>query len=490
MTDYQSPIVHYGRVDYNIILSLGTDLLITEGDPLNGDHRNASVTDSELQILKWAGVDVVGYVNVAVTDDDRPYWNSSWTSDGTDTGTPTSLAPAWLKSSVPLDFDPVTPGPDARIVDFSDSDWQQLVLLQVLDLKLRGYSGVFLDDVGQYFPAGPAGADAVVRAGKMVDFIMALRAVVGPDFKIITNGVPFLGTDAGRNADFVDSIDAMVLEGYALQAAADRDLFLNHAMNYVAGGAQLLGVDYQGYKAFSSDIISLEELFDYHKLLDSHGISNFFSGATITSSQLYTYTNYGLDLETPTSGNDVLIDRGGSTRIAAGGGDDRVAGFGGNDILIGQGGNDSLIGGAGSDTLRGGSGNDELIGSRGADKLLGGRGQDDLTGGVGGDKFMFFSAKESTPAKAGRDTIMDFNADEGDLISLRKIDADETQTGNQIFDFIGDSAFSGAAGELRYLARNDFTTLLGDTDGDKRADFAITIMGPSAGFLDVSDFQL
>lgn len=66
--------------------------------------------------------------------------------------------------------------------------------------------------------------------------------------------------------------------------------------------------------------------------------------------------------------------------------------------------------------------------------------------------------------------IDDFKPEsEDDVIDLRSIDADTGRSGNNAFTFIGKSAFSGEAGELRYSG----TIISGDVNGDGRADFEI-----------------
>lgn len=67
------------------------------------------------------------------------------------------------------------------------------------------------------------------------------------------------------------------------------------------------------------------------------------------------------------------------------------------------------------------------------------------------------------------DVIRDFAA--GDRIDLRLIDANSTRGGDQAFTFIGATAFTGVAGQLRY----DGITLSGDTNGDGIADFTVAL---------------
>jgi hypothetical protein len=49
--------------------------------------------------------------------------------------------------------------------------------------------------------------------------------------------------------------------------------------------------------------------------------------------------------------------------------------------------------------------------------------------------------------------------------------------GDQAFTFIGDSAFSGVAGELRYGQAAGSTYVYGDTDGDGVADVVLALTG-------------
>ncbi|MBR0556583.1 calcium-binding protein [Ciceribacter sp. L1K23] len=153
-----------------------------------------------------------------------------------------------------------------------------------------------------------------------------------------------------------------------------------------------------------------------------------------------------------------------------------LSGNTGNNTLTGLAGNDTLNGNAGNDTLLGGIGNDTMNGGSGNDRLTGGTGADTLTGGTGADRFVFTSLSDSTVSSSGRDTILDFSRSQGDKIDLSAIDASTKSSGNQAFSFIGEkSAFSGAAGELRYVNSGGDTFIYADVNGDKTSDFAIRI---------------
>ena len=78
-------------------------------------------------------------------------------------------------------------------------------------------------------------------------------------------------------------------------------------------------------------------------------------------------------------------------------------------------------------------------------------------------------------ALAGRyDSIVDFISG-SDFINLSGIDANDTISGNQAFDFVSTADFSGVAGELKFDPI--FGLLSGDTNGDGSYDFGISLIG-------------
>lgn len=224
--------------------------------------------------------------------------------------------------------------------------------------------------------------------------------------------------------------------------------------------------------------------------------------------------DYGNDLIKGRGGNDVLQGFAGKDRLEGGGGADRLKGGAGPDTLIGNKGDDNLKGGSGGDKLNGGGQNDRLVGGSGADRLFGGNGkdrlfggngedvlkgggakdqltggngQDRLTGGGGADRFIFKSASETGKTSDSRDIIKDFSRGQNDRIDLRKIDA-QTGGGNQEFEFIGKSGFSDTKGELRIRDTGRDLVVLGDRNGDGRADFSILVK--DIGRLSADDFLL
>jgi Ca2+-binding RTX toxin-like protein len=152
-----------------------------------------------------------------------------------------------------------------------------------------------------------------------------------------------------------------------------------------------------------------------------------------------------------------------------------------DNVIQGGGGADTLDGGDGADDLRGGGGADTLLGGDGDDILVGGWGADILSGGEGADLFRWALFDSGTGAAADR--IGDFVSGE-DVIDLSQIDASYAAAGDQAFSFIGTTAFSNTAGELRYAFDGTDTRLQADIDGDGLADFEIVLSGavtPLAG---------
>jgi serralysin len=140
--------------------------------------------------------------------------------------------------------------------------------------------------------------------------------------------------------------------------------------------------------------------------------------------------------------------------------------FSGNDNVFGYAGNDRLYGLAGQDSISGGSGNDLIRGGLDIDYLV---------GGGGADRFEYAFTSESRGAT--RDVILDFNRAHGDKIDVRAIDANMDLGGNQNFTFIGNNAFSGAGGELRYANINGQMVVQGNTDADGAVEFEIRFNG-------------
>ncbi len=117
-----------------------------------------------------------------------------------------------------------------------------------------------------------------------------------------------------------------------------------------------------------------------------------------------------------------------------------------------------------------------ITGNGAANRITGGAGRDSLTGGNGKDVFDFNAFKETGKTATTRDTITDFNH-LLDRIDLSTIDANGQDAGNGQFNYIGWHGFSGRGAEVNFAVSGKNTVLSGDIDGDRVADFQITLIG-------------
>ncbi len=154
------------------------------------------------------------------------------------------------------------------------------------------------------------------------------------------------------------------------------------------------------------------------------------------------------------------------------------------EAAIGGSGDDLIRGNDAANGLYGGAGADRLEGGVGADTLMGGAGRDMLFGQDGADRFIFTAS--SVGKYRAADFVADFSDADGDKIDLTAIDAKRFVKGDQKFHFIGAHEFTGKAGELRFVKGK----VLGDVNGDGRADFKLAVDGSDfAGGVGSSDFQ-
>ncbi|GHC55755.1 M10 family metallopeptidase [Neogemmobacter tilapiae] len=144
------------------------------------------------------------------------------------------------------------------------------------------------------------------------------------------------------------------------------------------------------------------------------------------------------------------------------------------DRMTGNGVGNQLEGNAGWDVLIGLGGADRLEGGIGRDRLIGGKGADVLDGGADGvrDVFVFQHLSDSR-AKGPLDRVEGFEAGM-DVIDLRGVDADSGRVGNQMFGRLQDQAERHG---LWTKATAQGLMLLGDVNGDRKADFAVLLVG-------------
>lgn len=144
---------------------------------------------------------------------------------------------------------------------------------------------------------------------------------------------------------------------------------------------------------------------------------------------------------------------------------------------------ENAIGGAGDDTISGNGADNLLQGGGGNDSLNGLFGTDRLEGGAGGDIFVFSSINHSVDylrrsdgKKWTGDQLPDFTSGV-DRIDLSAIDAIGSTLADDPFVFIGNAAFTGQAGQLRWEAQGGFVHIYGDVNGDGLPDLHIVASG-------------
>jgi uncharacterized protein (TIGR01370 family) len=412
-------LLQYSNVNAAAVIASGLDYFITEGDPGHvSDPQNATpaMSDAEVASAQAAGTEIYGYVNLCVVDDARPYWNPAWTSDGTDQGTVNPTAPEWLKGQPSNGF--------GYIADFSDPAWKQIVISQAVELVSRGYAGVFLDDLAQYYISGVTGATIQQQATAMMEFVIELDAAIraeNPAAKIIVNGDPYIVTNAvggassAESVSFLAAVDGFLMESFFGVGGAAQTAAVEHALTYIAPHIELLALEFGGTSSqnyfFTQNALAL--------------------GVAAAVSASSAYSSFGAPIAAPTGGADSLIGTKWSDTIFGLGGADTVMGGEGNDTIKGGAGADSLDGGADSDTLdysdattkvtvrlwnqtatgdvatgdmisgfesaRGGSAGDAIVGSDAVNNRLVGNG--------GADNIQGLSGNDTLEGNAGNDTL-------------------------------------------------------------------------------------
>lgn len=133
-------------------------------------------------------------------------------------------------------------------------------------------------------------------------------------------------------------------------------------------------------------------------------------------------SNQNIDLDEHLLGHfedDVIHAFDGDDRVDAGAGDDLIYGNQGQDTLLAGDGDDLVYGGKNADQIYGNENNDHLYGNKGDDLIYGGKSNDILHGGQGNDVLYGNLGADVFHLSAGSDHVMDFAANEGDVIAIR-----------------------------------------------------------------------
>ena len=188
------------------------------------------------------------------------------------------------------------------------------------------------------------------------------------------------------------------------------------------------------------------------------------------------------------AGHDTLQGGGGQDSLAGGSGNDLLSGGEGQDSLLGDSGDDRLLGGAGDDALYGGTGRDTLVGDAGRDLLVGGDGQDSLMGGDGDDTLWGGQGADTLVGGAGADrlvwrTAADMGVGMASDVIVGFVRGEDVLDVSPFVDpdalvWRGGNAFTGQAGEVRFLAATGVIQI--DLDGDRRVDARLVLEGVSS----------
>lgn len=309
----------------------------------------------------------------------------------------------------------------------------------------------YVDDVGDIVVETPGGgANDEVRVRTITSYTLTA------DVEHLTNltGAAFTGTGNGLANRLTGGSAVDTFYGGAghdtLNGASGNDLLYGEGDHDTLDGG--MGNDTMA-GGLGNDIYIVDQAGDVVVELAGEGIDHVYT--SLSNYTLGAYVDHLTFTGSPTA-NITAVGSMQHNNIIALGGDDVLSGGNGHDELFGKGGDDVLYGDAGEDLL------------------IGGPGADLMTGGYEGDIFQINEGDTGLGADADR--ITDF-VQIVERIDLRGIDADSVTAGDQAFTFIGTSAFSGAAGQLRYAYDGVDTWLQADVDGDCTADFEIVLSG-------------
>ena len=144
---------------------------------------------------------------------------------------------------------------------------------------------------------------------------------------------------------------------------------------------------------------------------------------------------------------------------------------------------DTIIGDNAGDLLNGAGGADTIVGGSGADVLIGGAGADILTGGGGADQFRYLAASE------GGDTITDFNAAQGDTLSISSAGfGGGLVAGGLGATHFADNAATAATGQFIWAAASHGLYWDADGTGSGSATLIATLQGVTT--LTASDIRV
>ena len=489
-------LLSQGNGDYleNHGQMFGRQSLTMSGD--FSELRNFGSISGEITGMSFSGANstmenhgsITGAFGVSLSGDDSRLFNSGTISGGT-------LGPAIGVSGLGARIEN-----DGTIFNLATTDRTAIFALENIHVEIIN-RGLISGVLGAIELQGASSNDTLINSGEIVGDVLLgggndvydgrngtvqgrIAGGIGSDTYYVDDTDIDLTEFAGQGNDTVFSSVgfrlAMNFENLNLLGDGDIDGYGNTQSNSIFGnlGNNLLqggngGDTLDG--AEGNDILRGNRGND--TFLFSEGNDDITGGKGIDTLDYATAgDNATIDLTAGTASIDGKTDQLHGIENADGSAEaDSILGSGQNNVLKGLGGGDTIEGRNGNDTVRGGNGDDDLNGGNGNDIVDGGPGVDILRGGTGDDLFDFNNAGDSGVGGGNRDQIVDFNRVD-DLMDLAGIDADTGTGGNQAFSFIGTNAFTGTAGELRFVNQGTQTRVLGDVDGDGAADFEVLLV--------------
>jgi uncharacterized protein (TIGR01370 family) len=197
---------------------------------------------------------VVAVLNVASISKNDSLWNTSWTTQPTDS-TLSPSTPSWL---VPHNENN-SAASDLYMVSYWNPQWQAILEAQIKRLNDAGVDGVCFEGCDNYSDiAAPGPTAATDMAGLIVSLTSAAREV-NPNFIVLTMGSEKIVTSLDRNDEkkYLSAIDGVVAQ----------DVFGSVPASVMTDQNQALEIYHQAKKAVfvTSSVQSPNDVSDFIK---------------------------------------------------------------------------------------------------------------------------------------------------------------------------------------------------------------------------------